>query len=642
MTAPAPQTDGDIALACMAQFAAELHRQGLRDACISPGSRSTPLTLGFARHGGFRVHVHLDERSAGYYAVGLARAASRPVALVCTSGTAVANWLPAVVEASMSALPLLLLSADRPPGLRGTGANQTIDQVGIFGGFVRWSVDAPLPTPGPGAGRAWRALAAEAVARAAGGHPGPVHLNLPFGEPLVPSGATVALALEALADRPPAAVLVPRAVSAPGALPAPITFSERTAAPSPAGPALADATSPTAPDPAVVEELAALIRATERGLVLAGGLPAIADTGGSGAIARLAAVAAWPLIAEPTSGLRTGRPALEAGVLLLGAAPFAATHLPDLTIQVGSTPTSRSALATAAGSRRLVVVTPPGVEADPGRAAWMTVRCDPVLLATALADRLSPRSPTTWERTWAEADRCAAGAVANWMDGLGDEPFEGRVARDLAARLPEGALLFAGSSMPIRDLDGFMLPRSGLRVVGNRGASGIDGSVSTALGLAAGAAPLHAAGAAPSPAAAGTDGPAGSGGTRTFALIGDLALLHDAGGLIWGARRGHDLVIVVINNDGGGIFDILDQARLPEHEALFATPHGVEPAALAAAAGAGHRLVERAGELVTALDRAMAAGGVQVVEVRTERGRNAELHRAVAAAVAEAVAGFGC
>jgi len=648
VTIPDSPTDGDIALACMAQFAGELHHLGLRDACISPGSRSTPLALAFARHGGFRVHVHLDERSAGYYAVGLARAASRPIALVCTSGTAVANWLPAVVEASMSAVPLLLLSADRPPGLRGTGANQTIDQVDIFGGFARWSVDAPLPAPGAGAARAWRSLAAEAVARAVGGHPGPVHLNLPFAEPLVPSGAAVTLELSADGG------LTPGAVPVPDAPPAPITLSERAAAPSPTDPdpavdmsqsgsdwaaattptlpERAAASSPTAPDPAVVEELAALIRATERGLVLAGGLPATPGAGGNSALARLATLAAWPLIAEPTSGLRTGPPALEAGVLLLGAGAFAATHVPDLTIQVGVTPTSRSALATSAGSRRLVVVTPPGAEADPGRAAWMTVRCDPVPLAAALADRLSPRSPTAWGRAWAEADRCAAGAVAAWMDGLGDEPFEGRVARDVAARLPDGALLFAGSSMPIRDLDAFMLPRTGLRVVGNRGASGIDGSVSTALGLAAGA--------ASSSPAAGTRTLPGAGGTRTFALLGDLALLHDAGGLIWGARRGHDLVIVVVNNDGGGIFDILDQARLPEHEALFATPHGVEPAALAAAAGAGHHLVERAGELVTAVDRARAAGGVQLVEVRTERGRNAALHRAVAAIVTEAVAGL--
>jgi 2-succinyl-5-enolpyruvyl-6-hydroxy-3-cyclohexene-1-carboxylate synthase len=259
----------------------------------------------------------------------------------------------------------------------------------------------------------------------------------------------------------------------------------------------------------------------------------------------------------------------------------------------------------------------------------MTVRCDPAALATALRERLVPRTDPTWLRAWSEADRLAADAVAAWMEELGDEPFEGRVARDLAACLPEGATLFAGSSMPIRDLDSFMLPRTRLRVVGNRGASGIDGAVSTALGLAAGTAPAGA------PSASDGTQP-----TRTFALIGDLAFLHDAGALLWGAGRGQDLVIVVINNDGGGIFDIVNRARLPEHEALLSTPHGIDLAALTVAAGAGHRLVARSGDLAPAVTAACAARGLQVVEVRTERRRNAELHRAVAAAVERAVAGI--
>jgi 2-succinyl-5-enolpyruvyl-6-hydroxy-3-cyclohexene-1-carboxylate synthase len=518
----------------------------------------------------------------------VARASDRPVALVCTSGTAVANWLPAVVEAAMSGVPLLLLSADRPPALRGTGANQTIDQVGIFGGFVRWSLDAPLPAPGPDAGRAWRSLAAEAVERALGPQPGPVHLNLPFTEPLVPSGAAVDLGPELDAEGLPRAVLV------------------------------------SAPDPALVDELAGLVGSTERGLVLAGGLRSAGEPGGAPGLARLAEAAAWPLIAEPTSGARTGSAALAAGALLVGAAGFTESHVPDLMIQFGSTPTTRAVLAAVARARRLVVVTAPGSEADPGHAAWMTVRCDPAALAAALVERLTPRPESPWWRAWSEADRLAAQAVEAWMEELGDELFEGRVARDLAACLPEGATLFAGSSMPIRDLDSFMLPRTGLRVVGNRGASGIDGSVSTALGLAAGA----------------ESASGGGSGTRTFALIGDLAFLHDAGALIWGAGRGHDLVIVVINNDGGGIFNILDQSRLPEHEALFATPHGVDLAALAVAAGAGHHLVIRSGDLAPAVTAARAARGVQVIEVRTERHRNAELHRAVAAAVEKAVAGL--
>ena len=609
MTLPTPPQNGDIALACMAQLAGELHRQGLRDVCISPGSRSTPLALALARHGGLRVHVHLDERSSAFFALGLARAGGRPVALVCTSGTAVANWLPAVVEASMSGVPLLLLSADRSPDLRGTGANQTIDQVGIFGGFVRWAVDAPLPAPDPGAVRAWRSLAAEAVGRATGrvpgperGVPGPVHLNLPFAEPLVPTGAPVDLGPSSPAEQDGGGW--PEAVVSPS------------------------------PEPGVVEELAELVGQTEHGLVLAGGLRSAAagdgglpiPAGGDGhsAIARLAAAAGWPLIAEPTSGLRKGPPALAAGVLLLGAAAFAETHVPELALQFGSTPTSRSALATAARARRLVVVSPPGAAADPGRAAWKTVRCDPSVLAAALAEQLTLRKPTPWLRAWSAADRLAAAAVGTWMVGLGEETFEGRVARDLAACLPDGATLFAGSSMPVRDLDSFMLPRSGLRVVGNRGASGIDGSLSAALGLAAGV------------ESDSRDTP----GARTFALIGDLAFLHDAGAVFWAAGRGHDLVIVVINNQGGGIFDLLDQWRLPEQEALFSTPHCIDLAALTAAAGAGHRLVTRNWDLAPAVTAARAAGGVQVVEVRTERRRNAELHRAVATVVAAAVTGL--
>jgi 2-succinyl-5-enolpyruvyl-6-hydroxy-3-cyclohexene-1-carboxylate synthase len=571
----------------MAQLADELHRHGLRHVCVSPGSRSTPLALAFARHGGFEVHVHLDERSAAFYALGLARGSGAPVATVCTSGTAVANWFPAAVEASMACVPLILLSADRPPELRGTGANQTIDQVGIFGRFVRWSADGELPDAGRDAPRRWRSLAARAVAHALAPVPGPVHLNLPFEEPLVPAAVAVAVDLGPGSDGRPGGRPW-RAVSVP----------------------------PHLPDGEAVERLAALVTATERGLVVAGGM----DDTAADAILGFARSAAWPIVAEPTSGLRTGPPALAAGALLLEAEPFAAGHVPDVAVQFGATPTSRSVLAAVARVGRLVVVTPPGTEADPNRAAAMTLRCDPSRLAEALTPRLTPRVRSAWLSRWMEADRLATSGVSAWLGGLGQEIFEGRVARDLAAALPDGSVLFAGSSMPIRDLDSFMAPRPGLRVVGNRGASGIDGSVSTALGLATAMRERS--------------------GARAFALIGDLALLHDAGALMWARRGGHDLVVVVVNNDGGGIFSLLQQAELPEHEVLFGTPHGLDLAGLATAAGAGHRLVRRSAELVPAVRAATEQGGVQLVEVRADRRRNADLHRAAASAVARAVAGL--
>ncbi|HXZ99049.1 MAG TPA: 2-succinyl-5-enolpyruvyl-6-hydroxy-3-cyclohexene-1-carboxylic-acid synthase [Candidatus Binatia bacterium] len=606
---PSTATAGDVALACMAELVGELGRRGVSDACLSPGSRSTPLVLALSRNGGFRLHVHLDERSSAFFGLGLALRQGRPVAVVCTSGTAVANWLPAVVEASMSRVPLLLLSADRPPELRGTGANQTIDQVGIFGGFVRWFADAPVPEPGPGADERWRLVAADLVRRALLPVPGPVHLNLPFREPLVPSGRPVALG-----DLPPPRNHPP--IAAAGGTAAPVNGRD-------------------------AEEVAELVAGTDRGVILAG-----AGCGDGEAIRRLAVAAGWPLIAEPASGARTGAPALAAGVPLLGAAGFASANRPEVVLQLGATPTSRACLALARLGRRFVVVTPPGAAADPAGLASLTVHGDPAALAMSVAGRLSERRESAWMRSWEEADRRAADAITEWMHGLGDELFEGRVARDLAARLPDGATLFAGSSMPIRDLDAWMLPRSGLRIAANRGASGIDGSVSTVLGLAA------AAAAEPRPAghppfhitAAGGQGVAISGAERrittTFALLGDLTLLHDAGALLWGGRGGQDVVMVVVNNDGGGVFALLEQARLPEHEALFATPHRLDIGALVRASGAGHRTVSRTGDLLSAVAEAASVGGVQVVEVRTDRARQAELRRSLSAAVERSLTGL--
>jgi len=558
--------EGDVALACMSAFADELVRRGLEHACVSPGSRSTPIALALQRHPNVAVHVHLDERASAYFALGLAKATGRPVAVACTSGTAVANLFPAVVEASMARVPLVLLTADRPPELRGVGANQTIDQLEIFGRYVRSFVDAPVPGERPEP-EGWRELAFAAVGQALRLPPGPVHVNLPFREPLVPEVA------EARAEAPDLRWALSIASSA----------SEDQ-----------------------VERLAEMLAGVERGAILAGGLREEAP-----ALVRLAEALRWPLIAEPASGLRVPG-ALEAGQFLLADGRFASSHVPDLVLQAGAAPTSRAGLSFVASAGQLVIVDPDGLVADPNRRASWSLSVDVHALAAEVAERVAGRDRSAWIHEWERADRSARAAVDGLIDGW-DEPFEGRIARDVAAWLPHGSTLVVGSSMPVRDLDAYMRPRTGIRVLANRGASGIDGFVSTVLGVAAS-------------------------GVRTFALCGDLTLLHDAGSLLWSARRGHDAVFVVPNNDGGAIFSFLPQAGLPELEALFTTPHGLDLAAVATAAGAGHARVDRADGLVPALERASASAGVWILEVPSDRERNVARHREVSQAVSAALA----
>jgi 2-succinyl-5-enolpyruvyl-6-hydroxy-3-cyclohexene-1-carboxylate synthase len=542
----------------------QLVRFGMEQACVSPGSRSTPIALALARHPSVRLHVHLDERASGFFALGVAKASGRPVAVACTSGTAAAELLPAVVEASMSRATLVLLTADRPPELRGVGANQAIDQIGLFGSYVRASIDAPVPGDGPYED-GWNELVVELTKASMGWPPGPVHLNLPFREPLV--GAEVDL---------PAS---------------PPSGTEYTLS--------AD------PTPEEFEALERELSSASDGLIVAGAAREAPPT-----LPRLARSLAWPMLAEPTSGLRVPG-TLSAGQFLLSDGRFADSHVPHLVVQFGAAPTSRAGLELVRRAGRLVIVDQDHLVADPYRKAALTIRAEAAALVPELEEAVQPRVESAWFGDWIEADAVARSAVDELIDGW-DEPFEGRVARDVGRSMPEGSVLVVGSSMPVRDLDAYMAPRRGIGVIANRGASGIDGFVSTALGVSAT-------------------------GVPTSALCGDLTLLHDAGSLLWSAKLGYDCVFVVPNNDGGAIFSFLPQRELPEFEELFATPHGLDLSAVCAAAGAGHALVERAGDLIPAVARARDAGGVHVVEVPTDRDRNVELHAAVRDAVGAAL-----
>lgn len=568
-------TAPDAATAFARCLVDEWVRAGVTEACVAPGSRSTPLALALASDGRLRVHVHLDERSASFFALGAAKASGRPVIVLCTSGTAAANFHPAVLEAHHARVPLLVCTADRPPELRDTGAGQTIDQTRLYGDAVRWFVD-PGP-PDPAAAGSWRSIASRAVAEAIEPPAGPVHLNLPFREPLMPTGAPI--------------------VDAPGRPDgAPWTRVVR---------------SPHAPDAATVARVAELMAGRSRGVLIAGwGSSVTAVT-----MSRVAAAVGWPVLADPLSGARCGPHAISTYDALLRVAGAAASLLPDAVVRVGAPLTSKVVGEWLGPGINQVVIDADGAWLDPSRAASEMIAVDDELLLAAVADALegSPPRIDDWLATWFDGEQQARQAIDGVIDAW-DQLFEGRIARDVVAALPDGATLIVASSMPVRDVEWFARPREGLRMLANRGVNGIDGFVSTVLGIAAA-----------------STGP-------VVALTGDLCFLHDSNGLLGAIDRGIDATFVVIDNGGGGIFSFLPQADDPEHfERLFGTPQNVDLAALAALHGIRCAVVERAADLVPAVLDGVAAGGVRMVLVRTDRSDNVARHREVWAAVARAV-----
>jgi 2-succinyl-5-enolpyruvyl-6-hydroxy-3-cyclohexene-1-carboxylate synthase len=610
-----------------AVLADELARCGLREAVVAPGSRSTPLAMAFwalERAGRVRLHVRIDERSASFTALGLAKASRRPVAVLCTSGTAAANFHPAVVEADESAVPLLVLTADRPPELRGTGASQTIDQVKLYGSAVRWYAEAGVPERRPGMAGYWRSLACRAWANAAGALgtlPGPVHLNLPFRDPLIPDGAAGAPDADNSKKRV-GALDAGQAGSSPDIS----VFADADWPDSLDGRADGRPWTRVSAAAAVVEPLE--LPWSERGVLVCGD-----GDYDAAALVMLAERAGWPILAEPSSGARRGPNALVGYQYLLAAPEFIAAGRPQVIISAGrpglTRPQSALLAVARAGTptvRHVVVGSGPGMWADPQRAATDVAAA--IRLTGAPAN-----APAGWLDAWRHADAAATGAAGAVLDAADARAglSEPEVARELVAALPGGAVLWCGNSLSVRDLDLLMPPRTDTRVIASRGASGIDGTFSTA----AGAALAHAA-----------EHP----GAVAFALIGDLSLLHDAPGLALGpAEPRPDLCVVVVNNDGGGIFEGLEPARFKGgsdggaagpsvFERVFGTSHGVSLEQLAAAFGLPYTLVERRGDLAKALAPAIGGTGPRIVEARTGRAASEDLRarmRAAAAAAAD-------
>ena len=568
-------------------FVDELARCGLEHVCICPGSRSSPLAIAFARHPGIRKWVHLDERSASFFALGMARATARPVALVCSSGTAGANFFPAVVEARYGSVPLLALTADRPPEVVDWGALQTIDQTRIYGSHAKWSVNMPPPEATTELMSYTRSAACRAYFSAGSAPAGPVHVNFPFRDPLEPAVAP--------SDFPASVPEQDIAAWRGREDGKPFVFSPD----SEKNPRLED-----------IRPLAADLDATERGLIIcgpqSGSMPAELVTG-------LAGKLGYPLLADALSGVRCGSHerslVIDSYDAFIRDDDLADSLAPELVIRLGALPVSKPLTQYLEKHRqaRHILVDESHDWRDPFRLTSQLFPVSPALFCESLSSALQvERSDGEWSRRWRRIADSSRVALDDALDGC-SEMFEGKVFSRLAGLLADAAVLFAGNSMPIRDMDTFFpYTHRSIQFMANRGASGIDGVVSSALGVAA------------------------VSQKRVVLVLGDISLYHDMNGLLAARAHGLNATIIVLNNNGGGIFSFLPQADYQDvFEPYFGTPHGLTFGAAAEMYGLHYSLADDWETFDRSVRESLSGNGVALIEVPGDRERNVVLHRQV-------------
>ena len=555
------ETVGDVAARFCATLVDEWIRAGVRHAMVAPGSRSTPMAIQLLSRPEISTHIFHDERSASFAALGVGLSTGQPAVVLCTSGTAATHFHAAVVESDLSCVPLIVVTGDRPPELRDVGAPQTINQTQLYGSAVRWFHDPGVPSAD--AQHTWRGLAARIHAETLQATPGPVHLNVPFREPLVGHVS----ALPAPRDAQWSSSLVGRA------------FSGDT-------------------------QSLARIMSGRRGAIVAG-------RGSDSSVIDIARALGWPVLADPRSGLRTN----EANDVVVShfdgvvrAEDFIARHQPEVVLRVGEPPASKvlAQWLTKSGART-VHLHPYVKVVDPDHTVAVRVVADVASVVAAVVPHLVTTEPT-WLREWMAAEHAACTAVSGWCEARWSEPS---IARVLASHAGADSNIVVSSSMPVRDLEWFG-GECAARVYSNRGANGIDGVVSTAVGVALATK------------------------RTTFLLIGDIAMLHDINGLIALSARDVDVRIVAVNNNGGSIFSFLPQASVlntADFETLYGTPHDVHFESLAHAYGLGFTRVTNS----DALRSALGEGGPRMIEACTDRSVNVSQHDELQARIVGAV-----